>query len=314
MINKNLFEQTMNLIKKKLLYILLIISLLLNLCLFYYTHSIYDNKKHPLLDKGIILDNKNDLIIRFTKLHDKLHEKTDTYGKNFSLYFEYLHTGASIGINQRIEFFPASLTKLPLAIAYYNGLEDFSKAKTDRTATITQKDIDKGYGTLWKKGVGYKIPLSEVVRLMLEQSDNTATRILTRYLSIKYFYDLYKGLDVSYTDGNKFIVTTLSYSTILKSLYYASILSQDNSQLLLNYLTHSNDNNWLPAGVPEGITIAHKVGINPDYSVYQDCGIVYLPRRPYILCMMSQSDENTAEERMVSVSKLIYDYVSSVSK
>ncbi len=66
---------------------------------------------------------------------------------------------------------------------------------------------------------------------------------------------------------------------------------------------------------PSNVLVAHKIGdYNDDKGneAFMDCGIVYVPRRPYALCMLSIGDEQTARERMQAVSGTIYDYISSV--
>ena len=65
----------------------------------------------------------------------------------------------------------------------------------------------------------------------------------------------------------------------------------------------------LPSGVPKNIQVAHKIGLVTK-QIYEDCGIVYVPQRPYILCMVSKSDATVAQQRMHALSKIVYDYVS----
>ncbi len=239
-----------------------------------------------------------------------LRQKYMPYGDNFSLYFEYLPTGVSITINEKKEFSPASLIKVPLAIAYYNHLEDDHITK-DSVVSVSPEDLDPLYGSLWKKGAGYQLPLSQFVKIMLVESDNTAMKVLSRYVPSQAYEDLYNGLDLSFEDGNKFIVTAKSYVSILKSLYYSAILSKKDSQLLLNYLAHATDNDLLPSGVPNNVTVAHKIGINQKENIYQDCGIIYLPHRPYALCVIVHSDKESARNTISEASKTIYNYVST---
>ncbi len=296
---------------KTVLLVLLIVTLILNIILL----SVIFNPKpapsinYPLLSLNTTSYNQNDLIIRFMDLRNMLRQKYLPYGDNFSLYFEYLPTGVSITINEKKEFSPASLIKVPLAIAYYNHLEDDHITK-DSVVAVSQEDLDPLYGSLWKKGAGYQLPLSQVVKIMLVESDNTAMKVLSRYVPSQAYEDLYNGLDLSFEDGNKFIVTAKSYVSILKSLYYSSILSKKDSQLILNYLAHATDRDFLPSGLPDNVTVAHKIGINQKENIYQDCGVIYLPRRPYALCVIVHSDKETARNTISEVSRTIYNYVS----
>lgn len=43
--------------------------------------------------------------------------------KSISIYFEYLNTGANISINQDLRILPASLIKVPLAMAVMKKIE-----------------------------------------------------------------------------------------------------------------------------------------------------------------------------------------------
>lgn len=61
--------------------------------------------------------------------------------------------------------------------------------------------------------------------------------------------------------------------------------------------------------------MAHKFGIRntepQSPAVHSDCGIVYLPKRPYILCVMVGSgDKKVASKYMHEISELVYTFVS----
>lgn len=270
-------------------------------------------KQYPLLSKRVLQDFPQDILINFLDLRTQLRETVNPWESSFGFYFEYLPTGVSIGINEKEEFYAASLFKVPVIMAYYNKRES-DGLLGDEQFTVLQEDIDSQFGTLWKKGVGYKIKSSEAIRLALEESDNTAAKIIARSIRKESFQNVYDSIDIdlSVASGGA-ILTTKNYTSILKALYFSAVLQKNDSQAILDMLTKSKFNDKLVAGVGNGIVVAHKIGDYTDRAentAFMDCGIVYVPRRPYSLCMISVGDEETARERMSKVSKMIYDYVS----
>jgi beta-lactamase class A len=268
--------------------------------------------KYPLLSKRILNDFPNDLLINFLPLRASLREKVKEYNGSFGAYFEYLPTGTSIGINEKNEFDAVSLLKVPVVMAYYHQRERLNQE--DQVVTIREDELGREFGNLWKRGAGTQISLDEAAKLAITDSDNTALRVLTDHIQTQDFNDVYEGLDIDLQTGsNGVIITAKSYSSILKALFFSSLLSKSDSELILEYLDETKFNDKLPAGIPSNIKIAHKVGIYNN-QMFSDCGIVYVPRRPYVLCMISKSDDETAKIRMRDFSKTIYDYVSSIEK
>lgn len=271
-------------------------------------------EKYPYISQRVLAELPQDILVSFLDLRQELRKDTTQYGNSFGLYFEYLPTGTSININGLNEFHAASLFKLPVVMAYYHykhrlGIQD------DQQITLTKDMLDKQFGNLWQKGAGYTLKASDAVRLALTESDNTAARSLVPFIDKQDFDSVYEGLDIDLqSDTEGAILTAKSYSSILKALYYSSVLDKDASEEILDYLTKTKFPDKLAAGVPISVPIAHKIGdYNDDRGneAFMDCGIVYVPRRPYILCMLSVTDEQTARQRMQMVSKTIYDYVSS---
>jgi hypothetical protein len=65
------------------------------------------------------------------------------------------------------------------------------------------------------------------------------------------------------------------------------------------------------AGVPSGTVVAHKFGerVLPSKNVKQlhDCGIVYYPQFPYVLCVMTRgNDFVTLQQAIKGVSDIVY--------
>lgn len=294
--------------------ILLLLSVAGNVWFFYHETVSHSPTDYPLLSPRIFAEHQNDILVNFLPLRNSIRSMTSVYGNTFGLYFEYLPSGTSIGINEKDTFYAASLIKVPVVMAYYRQTEETGLSFNDAKITLNEQDIDQDFGALWQRGIGTQITYNEAVQLSLKNSDNTAALALANRIGQQYFDSVYAGLDIDFTKvDDKVIISTKQYASILKALYFSSVLTKSSSQAILTLLTQTNWNDKLPAGVPVGIPVAHKFGVYTEKNLYQDCGIVYVPKRPYVLCMMSQSSEDEAKARMTSLSRIIYEYVTNAN-
>jgi beta-lactamase class A len=199
-------------------------------------------------------------------------------------------------------------------MAYYEGIER-TGMELQREVIITADQLDNRFGSLWQRGAGTKITLEETARLALIDSDNTAAIILAKHVNNQDYVDVYNSLDIALPQNisDPVSLSVKGYTSILKALYFASVINKDHSQAILTMLTETKFTDKLPAGVPSGIPVAHKIGVEDDI-LYQDCGIVFAPRRPYMLCMFSKSNEDIARRRMKLLSETVYHFIASVNE
>lgn len=274
---------------------------------------------YPFLSQRIFIENKNDILINFMPLRQSLKEYIGKQKANISLYFEYLPSGSSIGINDTQEIQMASLLKVPIVMSIYGKIEKKEISK-DRILIMTEGDVDQKYGTFWKEGVGAKISVEEAIKKTLIDSDNTTQRMLYRLLTPEDELKLHNELDARMeTVGTQTVpyISAKSYSSFLRSLYLSSFLSLDSSQEILSIMTRSVFDEGLESGVDDGIPVAHKTGnieITGKDMIENDCGIIYVPKRPYILCVFVT--EGTQEEALAHIrfiSKMIFGYVRKIN-
>src|SRR3990167_1487310 len=318
---------------KKAYYLIFIASLVLNVFLIDKVGKVNkptqaeepEADSYPYLARRIFNENPNDIIINFTDLRQKFKEYTLEQKEKIGIYFEYLPNGNSIGINEKEPFFRASLVKVPAAMRAYKLIEE-GKLKKDDILTIKQVHIDPTYGELWKKGVGSQITVEEAIRLSIVESDNTAFEVLNEKVnsdildadvgSEKIVSNVYDFLDIPRVEvGPNQQITPKNFSSILKSLFFSAYLTYSNSDELLNLMSESVFEEGIKSVVPEAIKISHKFGIynldDEPLQVHSDCGIIYLPSRPYILCVMVNSgDLEKSGEHMTKISELVYEYIS----
>lgn len=226
-----------------------------------------------------------------------------------SIYLEDLSGKTMVRIGETKAYNIKSLMKVPLVMTLYKAAE-LGRLNLDTTITLQQKDIDNAYGDLWQKGVGYKLTLREAARLALEESDNTAMRAINdQIFPVMQTYErAYTaiGMDVRIDKNSDTYVSTESYSKVFRCLYTACYVDRQNSDDMLTQLEHtefSAPSTLLPAGT----VVSHKIG-NIHMGGFNDCGIVFAAKKPYLFCIMLAKGEPQADADIAQISKMAYDF------
>ncbi len=313
--------------RKNFLTILLVVSVVLNAWLAYtaFTNNTSQEKlaentpDFPLLSKRIFVEDPNDVILNFIPLRQALREYVPEQNGKVGVYFEYLPSGVSIGVNEKEEIPIASLSKVPIAMSIMKKIEHGSLS-LNNILTVQKKHLDSKFGTLWKKGEGATFSVEELIHFSLIESDNTANDILFDQLTANEINAVYENFDINVNTKDAVQkISPKSYSSIFRSLFLSSFLSEEHSSYILDLLTKTNFNDKIPSGVPPSVRVAHKIGVfqrmDNKQNVFTDCGIVYVPKRQYILCIFVEtSDENEARKHMSYLSNVIYQYITIVQK
>lgn len=105
----------------------------------------------------------------------------------------------------------------------------------------------------------------------------------------------------------------ISLVNIFVALYNANYLSEEASQYALELLSHTAYGDGIAAGVPNDIRVAHKFGVRfaagqkGARDELHDCGIVYHPSSPYVLCVLTAgADEEVAGAAIRDLSAAVY--------
>lgn len=296
-----------------------LITTLTFVTLFFIHHSdehVSDYDTFPLVSKRVFLEDPNDVIINFVPLRKALRTYVGGQDGKVGVYFEYLPSGVSIGVNDTEEVRLASLSKVPLAMSILKKVEKKELKLTDRVF-LKEEHLDRRFGNLWMRGAGASLTIEELIKSSIQDSDNTAYLTLFSMLSSKEVVEVYDNLEIEVSSRETSpLVSPKSYSSIFRSLYLASFLLRDESNYLLDILTKTAFHDKIPAGVPKDVLVAHKIGVfdrsDAPEKVYSDCGIVYVPLRPYILCIFVQDSESQAVKHMSLISKMVFGYVNLV--
>jgi len=318
--------------KIKVLLFLAICSIFLNFFLFGYfffyksssdstitSAEAVSDEDYPFISRRIFRESKNDIFINFMPLRQAIRDYISKQEDKIMLYFEYLPSGSTIGVNNDEEIEMASLAKLPTVMAIYDKIAK-QQLKKDQILTLDETQIDKAYGSFWKQGVGTTISLDDAIEKTLIESDNTTHRMLYDLLSLEDKVNMFSQLDIRIELKNNALysyITAKSYASILKSLYLSTYLTNEASNEILAQMSQSIFHDDLEAGVDGDVLVSHKTGNlertdGPDVS--NDCGIVYLPKRPYTICILIYGeDDEKVKEHMKYLSKMTYEYVKQVN-
>lgn len=278
----------------------------------------YHISRYPLIDPARHLISQEHFLSTIEPLRQGFKNTVAQYeaeGHSLGLYFEYLNTGANVSINQDSRFWPASLSKMPTVLAAMKKIEKEEWRLTNELVLFSE-DKDQRFGELYKKPTGTRFTIEELIKETLINSDNTAHRILVRNLSSEDYTDCFSALGMEELFDEDYDITAKEFSRIFRTLYNASYLNRENSQLVLRWLAETSFNELLAGGLPSDILFSHKIGEEFQLGVFLDSGIVYVPHRPYLLTVMVKVNGvgedarfEKAKEIMKNLSNQAYDFV-----
>jgi beta-lactamase class A len=230
------------------------------------------------------------------------------------VYFRNINSGPWVGVNFEAEFTPGSLLKVPLAMGVYQLDEsipgflesqiEYEGGEAPATEYFTAPVITPGVYTV-----------RDLVRATLVNSDNNAAILLANIIGKDNLNYSYSHLGITPpVAGNDYSTSVRDYASFFRILYNATYLDRMQSEEILKVLSESVFDKALVAGLPKGTVVAHKFGeraLIGEYLVQlHDCGIVYHPTEPYLICvMMRGNDFDILANAIADISTLVYDSV-----
>ncbi len=238
-----------------------------------------------------------------------------------SVYYKDLNSGAWIGIEEDEKFSPSSLFKVPVMITFY-------KIAEEDPSILEQKVVYKKENNIMKQNFspekyleeGKEYTFDEIINQFIIYSDNTLIKTIEEKLPVDKQELIYEELGITnpYNLGEGDTMSVKEYASFFRILYNASYLNKDMSTKALKLLSQTSYTDGIKKGVPEDIKVSHKFGerdFDTDIGtkIYQlhDCGIVYHPTKPYLLCIMTRGNSfSLLEPKISEISKIVYDIVN----
>jgi beta-lactamase class A len=227
-------------------------------------------------------------------------------------------SGMTTGINPSAEMPAASTIKIPVMVEVFRQLLA-GEFDLNTRVTLRKADKDWGSGDLCNARAGSTVPVSRLLSLMIDVSDNTATNMLIRLVGRQRINETMADYGLSHTKLRDFIrsegngirwalrSSPSDMAYLLTKMAKEQLIDEWSSRAMIKILRDQKHNSLLPEPLPAGTQIAHKTGTLHD--TLNDVGIVYgAGEDPYVIAVMT-TDLPTLESgrRFIrGVSKLTY--------
>lgn len=281
---------------------------------------------NPLLECDIaddVLRNKELVLFKSSIENYIRSSRAKTGGVDVSVYFRELNDGIWFSIGDSEKFVPASLRKLPLMIALLKMAEQRQKGFLESQVTFNLSrdyNLDQNIKPSQPMEPGHMYSIRDLIYRMIVYSDNNAFTLLTKTVDASEFdlaYSMLRMQNPRAKSDDEFL-SVQTYASFFRILYNATYLSKEHSEWALDTLGKSEFRAGLVAGLPAGVPVSHKFGEKSDANgrvQLHDCGIVYFPNNPYLLCVMSKGPNfEVLDDVIMGVSRAVYHEVAAQMK
>lgn len=247
--------------------------------------AVDSNEKKEFLENQVLKSALSNIFSRKEKNYGALQA---------AAYFKDLEAGRWVGINDGAKFSPGFFLKVPIMIAYFKSAENDAdilktKLKYVKNASGAKNNADSSM----EYGKSYAV--EELIRAMIVNDNDDAANVLFENIDKNALNDIYSdlGIDSAEDDANYDFVSIKMYALLFRILYNSTYLNRTMSERVLEILSETSLDEGIARSLPNNVMVAHKyrvrnIGLKDTIQVEShDCGIIYYPDHPYVLCVMT---------------------------
>lgn len=252
-------------------------------------------------------------------MEEKIREFLSRQPGEQAVFFRDLTDGQTVCVNEKVAFPSASTIKLVIMACLLDQVR-IGKLSLESPIVLTEEMRTGGDGVLKELHAGHSFSLREILTLMIIVSDNTATNILIQLLGMDAINKMACTLGLHHTvlgrrmmdsearkQGKDNFTCAEDLAHILELIYEQKCVDAPSSRLMLDILHRQQQSGRLQLYLPEEVEVAHKCG-DLDFLEH-DAGIVLLPKRPYLIVVLTKDNLTNKDGREVigTVSRMIYE-------
>lgn len=275
--------------------------------------SIAENEKF-----NVTYEHKDINTIGMNKLENDIKDIFKNEYGIYSVAFQNTSSNEILSINPK-KLQSASIIKLFVMIEAFNEIKEDRINENDEIILKSNMKVG-GTGSLSGRKDGTAITINQLIKLMITQSDNTATNILIDILTMDKINSSIKVLGCSdsviqrkmmdfkaQNEGKDNFTSVEDLCCVLFKIYKNECLGGIYDKKMIDIMKQQENNTKIPLLLPPGTVVAHKTG-ELD-KVENDAGIIYNKDGAYILCILSNGVETTKARGIISkLSRIVYDF------
>lgn len=266
-------------------------------------------------------------------LKRKITEIAQNAGGRVGVSALLIETGESVALNPNKRFPMQSVFKLPAAMAVLQMVDD-GKINLDQTVRVEKSDlVGKNLRSPLRDQYpdGTEMPVSELLRLMVSESDGTAADVLLklvggtgavkehlRGIGIRKINVVSNEKELGANQKTQYRnwATPKESVKLLRILHEGKNLSPKSKELLLKLLIETpTGRKRLKGLLPEGTVVAHKTGTSNTVegitAATNDIGLITLPNGRHLAIAVfvsnSPADEATRELVIAQIARAVWE-------
>ena len=297
---------------------LFILLILINIFGFFLLNHYYKNRE--IISEKIKLEKRK---INWKNLEDKINKEIKRFNKEVSIYIKDLDKNWIISIEKEKLFPAASLVKIPIMATCFL-LENEKKLDLEQTIKLKSQDKLGGSGILKIVLDNSEFPIRRLIGLMIYESDNTATNIITNIIGINNLNNYFKKIGLKNTyllrkvadyssrrNGKENYTTAEDMGNLLERFYRKNFINEKISDECIEILKLQRINDRIPKYLPASVLVAHKTGL--ERNICHDVGIVFTKKGDFIICVLTKNGNlKSSKEFIAKISLLVYNYFKNL--
>ncbi len=273
-----------------------------------------------------------------SKLNHEINVLFEETAGDFALAFRLLNdTTQTLLINERESFHAASTMKTPVMIEVFKQAEEGEFSLRDSIPVINEftsivdgsnfsMDLGSDSQEELYSRIGGQASIYDLTYQMIIKSSNLATNILIELVNAKAVTQTMRELGAAdiqvlrgvedqkaFDAGMSNTTTAYDLMVVLEAIATGNAVNREASKEMMKILGDQYFKDLIPKYLPETVQVAHKTG--SITGVQHDSAILELPDgKRYVLVLLSKNltDAAAGKETIAQVSKLVYEYVSSL--
>mgnify|MGYP002632844728 CR=1 FL=1 len=170
--------------------------------------------------------------------------------------------------------------------------------------------------------IGKDLPYYDVIEKMITYSSNLATNVLMEHTGADSIGKTMRAINANgvlvmrgvedlkaYQIGLNNVTSAYGMMKVMEAVYSSTLVADSSRLEMIEILKRQHYNSMIPAGLPDGVIVAHKTG--SITRIAHDAALVFpADTAPYVLVILTRGWDNQEAAQAVGakISSKIYDY------